>query len=110
MKTILNERDTVQWSQLFLKLDFFNAYSSYLKIDILTNEVEAQKSSKGFCESWIRKLIDIFEKNENDKDGNTLSANINLHPWMNPVETEDLRYDHALSYYFGLCFKKRKGD
>ena len=60
MKRIL--AGEVPWSRLFKKLDFYKAYSSYLRADILTRGEKDPGSIRGLLEGHLRKLVAQFEK------------------------------------------------
>lgn len=106
VKRILNGQEP--WNRLFKKLDFFNAYTQFIKIDILTNPNPWDKQDEGWFETKIRKIVHHFEKLEKERWFSQVS--VTIHPWPYGLDTEDSIYMKSLSYYYGLHIKKRQGE
>lgn len=49
-----------KWSVLFERLKFFDNFNHFIKIDILSRDVEAHKKWLGYVESQFLRLFQLF--------------------------------------------------
>ncbi len=92
---ILNEF-SFSWKDLFNEIDFFNYYSCYLQIDIVSRSEEDHKKWQGFVESRLRFLIKFLEE----------IKQIKVHPHPKDHSITDNQFEFDSTYFFGLEFQE----
>lgn len=84
------------WKDFFNEIDFFNYYSCYLQIDIVSRNEEDHKKWQGFVESRLRFLIKFLEE----------IKQIKVHPYPNDHSLTDNQFEFDSTYFFGLEFQE----
>ena len=93
------------WARLFKPLSFFQAYQSYLRFDILTNDGADYEKLHGYFEMRLKWLVKGFELAEEKQQ---FPAHITMHPWPQALEFEDPKYDKCQTFFVGMSMKKRE--
>lgn len=83
------------WKDFFNEIDFFNYYSCYLQIDIVSRNDEDHKKWQGFVESRLRFLIKFLEE----------IKQIKVHPHPKEHSLVDNQFEFDSTYFFGLEFQ-----
>ncbi len=99
-KNNINSKDNNQnfnfiWKDFFNEIDFFNYYSCYLQIDILSKNEEDHKKWQGFVESRLRFLIKFLEE----------IKQIKVHPHPKDHLLTDNIFEFDSTYFFGIEFQ-----
>lgn len=84
------------WKDFFNEIDFFNYYSCYLQIDIVSRNEEDHKKWQGFVESRLRFLIKSLEE----------IKQIKVHPHPKDHSLTDNQFEFDSTYFFGLEFQE----
>ena len=50
----------MNWLKLFERVQFFNEFNHFIKIDIISNDQESHKKWLGYVESQIRRLFQLL--------------------------------------------------
>jgi len=83
------------WKDYFNEIDFFNYYSCYLQIDIVSRNEEDHKKWQGFVESRLRFLIKFLEE----------IKQIKVHPHPRDHTLIDNQFEFDSTYFFGIEFQ-----
>mmetsp|Transcript_7481 Transcript_7481/g.11020 ORF Transcript_7481/g.11020 Transcript_7481/m.11020 type:complete len:548 (-) Transcript_7481:23-1666(-) len=96
------DEGTSGWMDLFEKVDFFNQFSRYLKIEVLSKTATDFEDWHGLVLSKLRLLL--YEQLDNLKP----APYVRVLP--KEIDIEDKEYSYAVCYYAGLKFLKQPLD
>lgn len=99
------------WKDLFAKLNFFSLFKTFIEVDIVSNESDAEfKSWAGFVESRIRKLTGNFEWRTIDYGYSSLSEIFDFHLYPNAYERKDRVYSSCKAFFIGVRLKENNKE